>query len=280
LRTPRHDTAVTPSGPRPESQPDTRPPRAKKRGGAGDRDILAADGSAVEGVESSVDDAGPERRCVLSGERAPRDLLIRLALGPDGSVAPDIRAKAPGRGAWIGVAKDTLQTALDKGKLKGALIRAFKTSQIIIPDDLVQRIEDALRKQALDRLGLEARSGTLLTGGDRIADAARKGTVRLLIHALDAGADGKRKLDQLWRVGRDMEGSDLKGMVAPLSRELLSMALGRENVVHIAMIAPAAATRVSGALQRWQNFVGKTMGTGEPEDKSSGESGFDVENEG
>ena len=265
MRTPRHEQAVTP--------PTLPKPRSKHRGQSGDR-VSKTDEA------TGNDDHSPERRCVLSGERAPRDHLIRLALGPDGAVAPDIRAKAPGRGAWIGVAKDTLQTALDKGKLKGALIRAFKTSQIVIPDDLVQRIEDALRKQALDRLGLEARSGTLLTGGDRIADAARKGTVRLLIHALDAGADGKRKLDQLWRVGRDMEGSDLKGMVAPLSRELLSMALGRENVVHIAMIAPAAATRVSGALQRWQNFVGKTMGTGEPEDESSVSTGFDVENEG
>lgn len=264
MRTPRHERAVTP--------PTLPKPRSKHRGQSGDR---VSTTKAATG-----DDHSPERRCILSGERAPRDHLIRLALGPDGIVAPDVRAKAPGRGAWVGVAQDVLQVALEKGKLKGALARAFKTSAIVIPDDLVQRIEEALRKQALDRLGLEAKSGTLLTGADRIADAARKGTIQLLIHARDAGADGKRKLDQLLRVGRDMEGSDLRGMVAPLSRELLSMALGRENVVHIAMIAPAAATRVQGALQRWQNFVGKTMGSGEPGDVSPGESGVDVKNEG
>ena len=44
----------------------------------------------------------PERTCILTREQAPRAALIRLALGPDGAVAPDIRARAPGRGAWIG----------------------------------------------------------------------------------------------------------------------------------------------------------------------------------
>ena len=45
----------------------------------------------------------PERKCILSGEHGARDKLIRLALSPDGEVLPDVRARAPGRGAWIGV---------------------------------------------------------------------------------------------------------------------------------------------------------------------------------
>lgn len=199
----------------------------------------------------------PERKCILSGEKAPRDGLIRLALGPDGAVAPDVRAKAPGRGAWIGVTKDVLEAAIAKGKLKGALSRAFKTASILIPDDLPQQIEAALQRAALDRLGLEARAGTLLTGSEKIAEAARKGTVDLLLHARDAAMDGTRKLDQALRVGLDMEGSDARGLVIPASRAILSMALGRENVVHIALIAPAAAARVSDALGRWRGFIGR-----------------------
>jgi predicted RNA-binding protein YlxR (DUF448 family) len=198
-----------------------------------------------------------ERKCVLSGDRAPRDALIRLALGPDGTVSPDIRAKAGGRGAWIGVDRVTLEAALAKGKLKNALARAFKTAAIVIPDDLPQKIQDALERAALDRLGLEARAGTLVTGAEKIADAARRGTVGLLIHARDAAADGTRKLDQALRVGRDAEGSDVRGLVIPASRAILSMALGRENVVHIALIAPAAAARVSSAVDRWRGFLGR-----------------------
>ena len=199
---------------------------------------------------------GPVRRCVISGEHGSRAALIRLALGPDGTVAPDVRARAPGRGAWIGVDRAALELALAKGKLKGALQRAFKTAAVIIPDDLPAKIEAALERHALDRLGLEARAGTLLTGSEKIADAARKGTVDLLLHARDAALDGSRKLDQALRVGLDLEGQDVRGLVIPASRAILSLALGRENVVHIALIAPAAAARVSDALGRWHSFIG------------------------
>ena len=62
----------------------------------------------------------PERRCIITGERGPKSGLIRLAVGPDNVVAPDVRARAPGRGAWIGVDRPTLEEAIAKGKLKGA----------------------------------------------------------------------------------------------------------------------------------------------------------------
>ena len=50
----------------------------------------------------------PERTCVLTRRKATKDELIRLALSPDGEVAPDVRARAPGRGAWIGVCRTDL----------------------------------------------------------------------------------------------------------------------------------------------------------------------------
>ena len=116
----------------------------------------------------------PERKCILSGRHAARDDLIRLALGPDGEVAPDVRARAPGRGAWIGVDRATLDAAQVKGKLKSALGRAFKTGDLSVPADLGGRIEAALRQSTLDRLGLEAKAGNLATGADRIDAAARR----------------------------------------------------------------------------------------------------------
>jgi len=200
----------------------------------------------------------PERTCILSREQDTCDGLIRLALGPDGSVLPDLRAKAGGRGAWIGVDRPALETAIAKGKLKGALARAFKTGDFAIPADLPQRIEDGLRQAALDRLGLEARAGALLTGSEKIAEAARRGQVYLLIHAADASEDGNRKLDQALRVGMDDEGSGRQGMVIPADRNILSMALGRENVVHIALTVPASAARVSEAFGRWRGFIGRS----------------------
>jgi predicted RNA-binding protein YlxR (DUF448 family) len=198
----------------------------------------------------------PERSCILTRRTAPREELIRLALGPDGQVAPDVRARAPGRGAWIGVGRQALDEANAKGKLKGALSRAFKTGTLDVPADLGERIELALRQQLLDRLGLEARGGTLINGSERVEIAARQGKVHLLIHASDAGEDGNRRLDQAWRVG----GGGKAGLVIPADRTILSMALGRENVVHIALTDAAAARRVLHAIDRWRAFIDPDAG--------------------
>jgi hypothetical protein len=209
------------------------------------------------GSDSNDDEAhAPERTCVLSRRKGAKDELIRLALGPDGAVAPDVRARAPGRGAWIGVDYAELDATNLQGKLRGALQRAFKARNISIPADLADRTAQALRQATLDRLGMEARSGNLVTGFDRIETAARSGKVHLLIHAADAGADGNRGLDQAWRVG----GGDPQGVIFPEGRTILSMALGRENVVHVALTDPAAAARVRHALQRWQAFTGPDRG--------------------
>ena len=205
----------------------------------------------------------PERTCILSRRTAPRDELIRLALGPGGEVAPDVRARAPGRGAWIGVSCVELDDAAAKGRLKSALQRAFKANDVKIPANLGERIEKALRQATLDRLGMEARSGNLINGSERVETAARNGNVHLLIHAADAGEDGRKKLDQAWRVGSDPETaakSGGQGLLFPEERTILSLALGRENVVHIALTDRAAAARVLHALTRWRAFIDPRAG--------------------
>ena len=199
---------------------------------------------------------GSERRCVLTGQTSARDDLVRLAISPDGDVLPDALAKAPGRGAWIGVSKAELEEAIASGKLKGALSRAFKTGGLTIPEDLPTRTEAALKKAVLERLGLEMRSGRLILGSDRIANEARMGAVAALYHAADAKEDGCRKLDQAWRVGLDEEGSGLHGERLPLDREALSVALGRENVVHLALADAKSAQRFAIPLGRLQTFLG------------------------
>ncbi len=214
----------------------------------------------------------PERRCILSGETVVRDRLVRLAISPEGDVLPDPLAKAPGRGAWIGVTRAELDAAMAKGKLCGALAHAFKGPPPSVPGDLSERIEKALVRTLLDRLGLEMRGGNLILGSDRIAEQARNGAVGLLLHALDASDGGRKKLDQAWRVGCETEGSDERGLVLPLDRAALSVALGRENVVHLALIGrgtdDGAAGRVMQILARLLHFQGVTPGDSPGDDGS------------
>ncbi|WP_344706298.1 DUF448 domain-containing protein [Sphingomonas swuensis] len=211
-------------------------------------------------------ETGPQRTCILTRRTADKAELIRLVLGPDGQVHPDVRARAPGRGAWIGVSKAELETALAKGKLRGALARAFKTQAVEVSPDLPERIEQALARGALDRLGMEARSGTLVNGSDRIEQAARAGKVHLLLYASDAGSDGRRRLDQAWRVGGAEELGHRHGLEIPATRTILSMALGRENVVHAALTDRGAAARVLEALTRWRAFIVGHAGLGRGDD--------------
>ena len=253
--------------------------------GSSPQDIVSPERSAeraVEGLErerpstslrtNEIDDeAGeckhsPQRTCILTRRTTDRAELIRLVLGPDNQVYPDVRAKAPGRGAWIGVGKAELETALAKGKLRGALARAFRTQGLEIAPDLPDGIEQALARATLDRLGMEARSGTLITGSDRVEQAARGGKVNLLLHAADARADGRRKLDQAWRVGGSEDIGHRHGLEIPVERTILSMALGRENVVHVALTDPGAAARVLAALTRWRAFIVGTAGLGRGDD--------------
>jgi uncharacterized protein len=198
----------------------------------------------------------PERKCVLTGRHDTRDDLLRLAISPDGDVLPDVMARAPGRGAWVGVNRQALEIALANGKLKGALARAFKGATLTIPADLADRIETALRRLLTDRLGIELRAGNLLLGTERIAQGARSGAVTFLGHANDAGTDGPNKLAQAWRVGEGAEGTGKKGMILPLDRAALSVALGRDNVVHLALTDAAATDRVAAPLQRLMHFLG------------------------
>lgn len=197
----------------------------------------------------------PERRCILSGTHGTRDALIRLALGPDGVVAADLGAKAGGRGAWLGVARPALETAIVRGKLKGALARAFKGAAFTLPDDLAQRIESGLAQRACDRLGLENRGGGLISGAERIESAIAAGVVGALVSADDAGGDGLSSL----RAKLRHASPSATAISLPDGRATLSRALGRANTVHVAVRSGGASERVVADIGRWRAFLGLSL---------------------
>ena len=245
---------------------------------------------ADKGSSPKTDKAsGSERRCILSGETHPRESLVRLAISPDGVVLPDPGAKAPGRGAWIAPDRAALEAAIADGHLKRALMRAFKGGpakdtgarvSLSYSDDLPQQVEMALTRHLTDRLGLELRAGNIVLGSSRIEEQARSGRIALLLHAKDSSADGRKRLDQAWRVGCDIEGSGARGTVLPLDRGTLSMALGRENTVHLGVSghpddlrtgnSARAAIRVAQAVSRLSAFVGSDAGAEKTPSQPSG----------
>ena len=197
-------------------------------------------------------EARPERTCILTRRKGTKEELIRLALVSrrrGRARRPRPRARAAARGSASAAPSSTrpMPRASSRARSRARSRPASST----FPPILASAPKPALRQAALDRLGMEARAGNLINGSDKVEAAARPGKVHLLIHAADAGEDGRRTLDQAWRVG----GGEPQGLIFPEERTILSMALGRENVVHVALTDPAAAARVRHALRRWQAFI-------------------------
>lgn len=232
-------------------------------------------------VTAEADAAAPERRCILTGVHGPRQQLIRLVVGPDGALWPDLAAKLPGRGAWVTADFAVVDRAGRTGKLRGALARSFRGQAPGVPTDIADRIESGLAARALSRLGLEHRAGHLIFGSDRISEQARAGRLHLLLHAADAADDGCQKLNQAFRVG---EGAMARVWRLPAGRLALSAALGRDNMVHAGVADYKAAARIESDVARWVAFLstkadavaGKGPGADAlPDDAGAGPAGHD-----
>lgn len=236
-------------------------------------------GAAPAGSRAALARAAAERRCILTGETAPRRGLIRLALAPDGGIIADVGGRLPGRGAWINADRALFDSVAARGRLRGALARALRTQQFHLADDLGLRIEQALARRLLDRLGLENRAGNLVMGAGRVREAlartalaGRSGRrVHLLLHAADARPDGADRLDGMARAVAETIDTAIAHQRLPFDRDALSAALGRDNVVHVAAMDDGAAARIAADLARWQGMAGTgtAAAAAEPADTAS-----------
>jgi uncharacterized protein len=186
-----------------------------------------------------------ERRCIATGEVRAESALIRFAASPDGEAVPDIAARLPGRGMWVSADRDLLQRAM----AKNAFSRAAKMP-LRVPSDLVARVEKLLVQQIANNLGLARRSGLLVLGFDTIARAfAAKQPPGILIEARDGASDGRRKLLSVARQhGLSPIVMDL------LTAEEMSLALGRENVIHSGLRSGPLAERILFDAGRLSGF--------------------------
>lgn len=162
-----------------------------------------------------------ERRCLVCGVPRSREELIRFALGPENVVYPDVSEKLGGRGVWISSNKQALSVAISKRLFNKGFGHA-----VSVPENLLQMVEECLRKRALDLLGLANKSGLIEFGFEKIKDASAKENMLLLIQASDGSlAESKRLQGFLPDVP----------VLSLFSREQLGFEIGRDACVHIAV---------------------------------------------
>jgi uncharacterized protein len=185
-----------------------------------------------------------ERRDLVSGEVMHEARLIRFVAGPDGAVVPDLARKLPGRGLWVAATRGAVEAAA----AKGGFSRAARTRLSAGPGlaDLVERL---LAARILAGLGLARRGGMLIMGFEKVRAAIAAGQTAWLIEAADGAADGRRKLLSL--AERPVNAPRVLG--AFRSGEL-GLALGLENVIHLAFLAGRGAERWTVDVERFSGF--------------------------
>ncbi|MCJ2024566.1 RNA-binding protein [Methylobacterium sp. J-067] len=229
----------------------------------------AVDDTTESGIEDALDSgpdhAGPGRRartrtCIVTRVAQAPDEMIRFVRGPDGTVVPDLRGKLPGRGAWISARREVVALAVKKNLFS----RAFK-GPTPVGADLPDRLGEALRAELRQAIAMANKAGSIVAGFGKVESAigADPG-VAAVIHAAEASPDGRRKIAAalMRRHGQAISGIPI---VDDLSEDELDMALGRDHVIHAALVAGAGA---AGCLSRWRrlrSFEGAATATEEPE---------------
>ncbi len=186
-----------------------------------------------------------ERRCIVTGEVLPEARLLRFVLAPDGQVVPDLEAKLPGRGLWVRADRAAVAQAV----AKRLFARAAKTPATA-DSGLPERAEARLVERMLAHLGLARRAGELILGFDQVDKALRSANPPvLIIEAAEAAPDGRRKLQ-----GAATAQGHIPFVIGALTNAELSLALGRENVVHAALKPGRIAERLIFEAARLGGF--------------------------
>jgi hypothetical protein len=176
----------------------------------------------------------------VTGERKDRPLLLRFAVGPDGSLVPDVAARLPGRGLWLTPRRDIVERALAKRLFARAARRP-----VLVPPELADRIEALLARRCCDALGLARRAGLAVAGIERVGEAVRRGRAALLLFAVDGAEGGRRKRAAL--------AGDLPA-ASVLTAAELGGAFGHERTVHAAVGGGTLCEGLRADLARLAGF--------------------------
>ena len=192
-------------------------------------------------------ETGPLRRCIASGESLPAERLIRFVIAPDGALTPDLACELPGRGIWLTAHRDALTKAI-AGKGFSRAVRR----QITVPPELGDQISHMLLRRVQQFLGIARKAGVAVCGREKVEALARAGKIGVLIAASDGADDGKTKLLRLARaIAPDVFYADC------LTGAELSLAFGRENVIHAAITQGRLADRFRTEAEKLLGFRGK-----------------------
>jgi predicted RNA-binding protein YlxR (DUF448 family) len=193
--------------------------------------------------------------------------MIRFVVGPGGEVVPDIKRKLPGRGIWLTATRAAIAEAVKRN----VFARGFKRD-VRAAADLPDTTERLLERAALDALAIVAKAGQVVQGFAKVEAAINAGEAIALIHASDAAADGRRKLDAALRRQSSADSRQIP-LIDAFSSKQLDLALNRLNVIHAALLAGPVSDTFLARTERFSRFrtglsaeAGQKLGAAAPQD--------------
>ena len=191
---------------------------------------------------------GRERLCALSRVHRPIEQLIRFTTTPDNIIVPDLANRLPGRGVWITATRDAVCGAITAKTFQRSLKQGCT-----VPGDLAERLEQLLQSRATQLLALANKAGCVVTGFAKVEAAVQREDIKALLHAKDGALDGALKLDRKF-VAIKKARNETARIVDSFTIEQLSLALGRENVVHAALAKSGITGSFLSAADRFHHF--------------------------
>jgi len=218
-------------------------------------------------VEPAVEiDSGPARvrhdglrLCAVTRQALDPDRLIRFVAGPEGVIVADLGRKLPGRGVWVTAEKTIVQRAIATHAFAKSLKRPVKAES-----GLADQVERLVERRVVEALAMANKAGLVTTGFEQVDELIASGGAKVLVQAADAAAGGRDKLARKFAAVARASGRAM-ALVTSLSTEQLSLAMGRSNVVHAALIQGGAAERFWNEAERLSRYRLGSAASGEPE---------------
>ena len=183
------------------------------------------------------------RKCIVSGEVKEKSELLRF-VAEQGHLVPDFQKKHKGKGIYVSNSKDVLRIAVEKHLFRRSARRQLKEE-----DEIVEIVENLMKKRGLDFLNLARKAGVAVSGFEKVCEKLKQNKVAFLLEANDAGADGKKKIAAF------LQGIPVFDDL--YTTEELDNALNKTNTVHIAFLKSDMAKAAYIEFERIKTFFGE-----------------------
>ncbi|WP_018013265.1 RNA-binding protein [Sinorhizobium medicae] len=189
---------------------------------------------------SAKDGDGNNRTCIVTRESGSPEELIRFVAGPDGVVVADLKRQLPGRGCSVKAERQLVEKAVAK-KLFARALRAEVKANAGLADE----VEKLLAEQLAGMMNMARKAGQFISGATKTEQAVRGLAALAVFHAIDAAADGVRKIDKA-RKAMSFVSEDETEIPAfrPFTGAEMDGLLGSNAFIHAAALAGQAGEGV------------------------------------